>query len=83
MPNFQDLPFKRNQKSTQHNFYSPVVRISNKDFKDNHFVSLKRVQTTENATNTNCFINTILPRDTKQQVEFFEHVDIVLDFFVF
>ena len=38
-------------------FNSPVVRMSNLVIKDNDFVSLKRMNTTENAANTNCFTN--------------------------
>ena len=55
--NFQDLPKNRNPTSTQHIFYSPAVRMSNCVIKDNHFVSLKQMKTTENAANTTCYTN--------------------------
>ena len=48
--NFQNLAKKRKDI-----FYSSVVRMSNKIIKYNHFVNLKRMKTTENAANTNCF----------------------------
>ena len=56
--NFQDYR-KKNEIQRRHSiaFYSPIVRTSNLVFKDNHFVSLKRVKTTENAVNTNSFTN--------------------------
>ena len=53
--NFQDLPKKRNPRLAQHNFFSPVVRMSSEVIKDNYFVNLERMKTTENATNTFCF----------------------------
>ena len=55
MSNFQDYRKSEIQRRHSIAFYSPVVRMSNKVFKDNHFVSLKRMKTTENAADTNCF----------------------------
>ena len=58
MSNFQDLP-KKNEIQRRHSikFYSPVVRMPNQFIKDTHFVSLKRMKTTETAAKTNCSTN--------------------------
>ena len=58
MSNFQYLLKKRNSTSIQHTFYSPVVRMSNLVIKDNYFVSLKRMKTTENTADTNTIVVT-------------------------
>ena len=56
--NFQDLPKKKKneiQRGHSKSFYSPVVRVSNQVIRDNHFVNLELMKTTENAADTNCF----------------------------
>ena len=55
--------YQKNETQRRHSItlYSPVVRMSNKIIKDNHFVSLKRMKTTENAANSNCFTNKMTP----------------------
>ena len=54
--NFQDLLKTKSNDDTA-KLYSPAMRMLNLIIKDNYFVSLKRMETTENAADTNCLTN--------------------------
>ena len=57
MSNFQELPKKRNPRSTQHKFSFPCSENVKLSHQRQHFISLKRMKTTENVANIICFTN--------------------------